>query len=317
MATKRVMTGDYYRGKSVLITGAGGFIGTHLVASLAEMLAKVTAVVTTDGTTKANPARGVALLSVDRHEADWRAIVRHVKPDCIFHCAGKSSVGFSMEEPLTDFSSGPPFTFRILEAVRHESPGARFLNLSSAAVYGEGGPSALEESQPLSPMSPYGFHKQQTELVCSEFARVYGLATFSARIFSVYGPGLRRQVVYDVLSRALSSGALSFEGDGSEERDLLHIQDVVDALCLVGHRGRFDGGCVNVASGCSINMRSLAALISELLDGNPVATFSMTKSPGKPDTWRASIAELRTLGFEPAIPLRMGLRETIDWIRTL
>ena len=119
-------------------------------------------------------------------------LVEQERPDCLVHCAGPASVHNSVVDSASDFYGSTVVTFEILKALQSGAPKCRFLQLSSAAVYGEPADLPVKETHTLNPISPYGFHKWQCELVCQEFAKVYGQPTAIVRIFSAYGAGLRR-----------------------------------------------------------------------------------------------------------------------------
>ena len=240
-------------------------------------------------------------------------ILKDVQPDACVHCAGRASVGLSIEDPAADFRGNTLLTFELLDALRRSAPKCRFLLLSSAAVYGNPQSLPIREDQPLAPLSPYGFHKRQAELLVQEFADVYGQPGLSARIFSAYGPGLRRQVIWDICERILTTGTLTLGGTGGETRDFIHAADIAAALAVLSERAPARGEVYNVATGRETSISELAALIGASLRQKVAATFDGRSRPGDPRNWRADISKLKALGFEPALSLEDGLAQFAQW----
>jgi UDP-glucose 4-epimerase len=154
-----------------------------------------------------------------------------------------------------------------------------------------------------------------TELLAEEFHRIYGLPTTAVRIFSAYGPGLRRQVVWDICRRALTNDRLLMHGTGEESRDFIHAADVAAALALLVERAPFEGDRYNVATGCETTIRLLADLVIEELGRSMVPEYDGTATPGDPRNWRADISRITALGFAPRISLREGLRGVAGWAK--
>ncbi len=126
------------------------------------------------------------------------------KPDVCIHAAGRASVPQSMADPASDYSDGPALTLAVLDALRRCVPDCAFVLLSSAAVYGNPPILPVNEEQAPNPISAYGYHKWQSEILCQEFASLFGIRAISVRLFSVYGAGLRRQVMWDLTYKALT-----------------------------------------------------------------------------------------------------------------
>ena len=218
--------------------------------------------------------------------------------------------------PAPISTAGQVVTFELLDALRRRVPGCRFIFLSSAAVYGEPDSLPVSELEPVKPILPYGFHKRQCELLCEEFASIYGMPTASLRIFSAYGAGLRRQVIWDLCYRVLTEGKLELKGTGTESRDFIHVQDIVQAAIAVLDNAEKVGEVYNVASGEEVAIKELAErLVAALgMDAEPV--FDGVVPPGHPRNWRADITKLKRLGFSPKISLEDGLSSFATWCRS-
>jgi UDP-glucose 4-epimerase len=185
--------------------------------------------------------------------------------------------------------------------------------LSSAAVYGNAQTLPISENAVLAPISPYGYHKCMVEQMGQEFWRVYGLPVVFGRIFSAYGAGLRRQVVWDILQKAQHSRAqgepFCLSGTGDETRDFIHVSDVARALlCLLDHAD-MRATAYNIASGLSVTIRTLAQLIVRRMASPSPITFDGQIRPGDPLYWQADVSALAALGFRCEVDLATGLGE--------
>jgi UDP-glucose 4-epimerase len=165
----------------------------------------------------------------------------------------------------------------------------------------------------VQPLSPYGYHKRQCELLCEEFARIFGLQTASVRIFSAYGPGLRRQVVWDICHKILISRELKLHGTGRESRDFIHAADVARALGTIVEKAALEGEIYNLASGSEVSIAALADLLRKELDPSVEPIFSGTGRAGDPCNWRADVSRLAALGFTPKISLEQGAHGVATW----
>jgi UDP-glucose 4-epimerase len=301
--------------RSVLVTGAAGFLGHHVVAQFAREGWKVVAIDHVPPPT-ANFAHSVTYHRLQLPNALLGSLIAGESPDVCVHCAGSASVGLSLENPDIDFRSNTVLTFEVLEALRCHAPECRFLLLSSAAVYGDPTSLPVTEAHPPAPLSPYGWHKLQCEMLCTEYARFFQVPTAVARIFSAYGAGLKKQVVWDICHRVLTEGTLTLHGTGRESRDFIHATDIARGLFILAESGAANGEVYNLSSGREVTIAELAGLLrEELAPAMPVA-FDGAATPGNPLNWRADISKITALGFAPQIPLEDGLRDTARWSRT-
>jgi UDP-glucose 4-epimerase len=134
------------------------------------------------------------------------------------------------------------------------------------------------------------------------------------RPFSVYGPGLKKQVVYDTLQKLQNDPKrLQIYGDGQQERDFVYISDLIDALLLIAAKAPARGEVYNIASGTSTTINEVIDTICKLKKIHPQKSYSGKTRPGEPLRWKANIEKIRSLGFSAKITLGEGLRETIKW----
>jgi UDP-glucose 4-epimerase len=300
--------------KTVLVTGGAGFLGRQIAREFSSAGARVICV---DAVPPENAPTGAALLyhQLQLPHSALDELLRTERPDICVHCAGRASVPFSMTDPAADFRDNTTLTFAVLEALRHASPACGFLFLSSAAVYGNPPVLPVREESACAPLSPYGYHKWMCELLCEEFAKVHGMRTAIVRIFSAYGAGLRRQVVWDICAKALTTGRLALRGTGEESRDFIHVIDIARALVLLAERTEGNGAIYNLASGTETTIAALAATLLHSLESAIVPQFDGKRSAGEPLRWQADTAKINALGFAPSVTLDRGLATVATWAR--
>ncbi|MHB1005639.1 MAG: NAD-dependent epimerase/dehydratase family protein [Chloroflexota bacterium] len=292
----------------VIVTGASGFIGTHLLRALAVEGVEVVAL------GRRQPAVAVAEWhAVDVADPVVRLHAAHA--DAIVHLAALSDASLSLREPLTYSLVNALGTAHLLEAARES--GAFFVLASSQRVYQ---PSAnpLAEDAPLRPTEPYGYSKLVAELWVKMYREVYGLPTTALRFFSVYGPGQGRPgaasasgVVSILLHRATAGEEVWV--DGAKRRDLTYVGDVVAGiLAALGARARCRP-VYNIASGEGTALADLARLVLDVTGSR--SRLALRGGDGGEDDLVADIALARAdLDYAPHTGLREGLIRTYEWL---
>jgi UDP-glucose 4-epimerase len=300
--------------RTALITGVAGFIGRYTARHFFERGYSVT------GIDIRSPENAPTAFLTSYHQLNLpnpalETLLQQIQPEVCIHCAGRASVGLSVTDPVPDFYSASTLVFETLRAIRESAPACKFLFLSSAAVYGNPSSLPVSEDQPAAPISPYGFHKLQAEIVCQEFAQVYGLSTASTRIFSAYGPGLRRQVVWDICRKVFAGGPLVLQGINQESRDFIHARDIVRAFDTLIQKAPFHGEVYNLACGQEVTIHDLAREILDCLRQERQIIFNGDLPQGVPARWQADISKIKALSYHPEIRLEDGLRATAQWCR--
>lgn len=297
-----------------LVTGAGGFLGSHICRYFFENGAQVTGIDCFPEFGKIKDGEGLSERYVmtlpDKRFAE---MLRKTKPDMVIHCAGSASVPLSMAKPYADFNGNAAVTAFVLECLRKESPDSFFVLFSSAAVYGNPKKLPVSESAICGPISPYGYHKLICELMVEQYSKLWNIRAAVIRIFSAYGEGLQKQVVYDLTRkfRDLNPGVVELYGTGDETRDFIHAEDVAQAVfCIVGKSAT---GVFNVASGAELKIAELARLIRNTVGSSKTIFFNGKIRQGDPLKWRADIRKLKELGFEPKISIDDGVRNYCKW----
>lgn len=298
----------------VLVTGATGFIGRHVV----EALTPWHVVVGLASSIYPSPRDAVRHVRMTLPHPDLEVLVSSLRPDVVVHCAGVASVGLSMHSPGVDFQSGPPVVFQLFDAIRKAGLDTKVVLLSSAAVYGDPQRLPVSEDTVRAPISPYGWHKGMCEDIAHEFHATYGIQSAVLRIFSCYGAGLRKQLLWDA-GHKLLGGAFSFDGTGEETRDFIHVRDVAAFVARLVE-GWPSGGCVvcNVASGHATKIVDLLSLLPEAFGySGDAPAFTGHVRGGDPLHWCADIARARSMGLAPAVTLEEGVRDYAKWFLTV
>lgn len=310
---------EFWQDKRVLVTGGAGFIGSHLVEELTREGAQVT-VIDDLSTGHRDNLLGVAgkitLQKLDICHVAWPELLGD-RYDVVFHLAGNAYVPPSVERPGWDFQSNLQATFRLVEALRQMQWPGRLIYASSAAVYGNPARLPICEEDPTLPVSPYGVAKLAAERYVAVYSQLYGLKGASLRLFSLYGPRQRKQVVYDLIEKIVRNpGELPIYGDGTQVRDFNYVEETVRAAMLVAKDGALRGEVYNVASGLACTIRELAESLCRVLDVQPRFVYSGSVRPGDAQRWTVNIARLTALGYLPEMSLEQGLRRTVEWFRT-
>ncbi len=301
-----------WAGRRVLVTGGGGFIGRHLCTALAERGAKVTA-----ADRSPEPIHpDVSVVPIDLLSADLAPLLRDGAFASVFHLAGNVEVPFSVAHPGEDLALNAELTLRVLEALERTLPEARLLLTSTAAVYGEAAEGPCDEETPAAPVAPYGASKWLAEQYVALHARRHGRPATSVRLFSVYGPGLHKLVVHDLIAKVeRDPDRLEVRGDGAQVRDFTYVSDAVEALLLVSQRAPAAGEVINVASGVPVTIAELARAVCDAAGVDAKIDFVGAEAAGVSQRWIADPSRLRALGYAPKVSLAEGLAHTVAWYR--
>lgn len=319
-----------------LVTGGCGFIGTALIRRIlqvdpasairvldnllegtAEDLARVAAF-TRRSAGACQPAAGVVLVHGDVRDFDT-ALRCAEGVDCIVHLAASTGVAISVEDPRTNMESNVIGTFNMLEAARRNAV-AKFVFASSGAPIGETQPPFHEEI-PARPVSPYGASKLAGEGYCCAYAKTFGLSTVSLRFGNVYGPGSRHKssVVAKLIRQALLGQTCEIYGDGTQSRDFIYIDDLVNAvLCAIDRD--VAGELFHIATGREHTVAEVVAIISEIL-GEKEITMSIEHGARRTGDVARNFADTRKaesiLDWSPTMDLRGGISKTVEYFMQL
>lgn len=300
--------------KKVLITGVTGFLGRYIARQFTHAGWLAVGIGT-------RPPENAPRLDLSEYyqlilpSPDLVPIVENLQPDVCIHCAARASVEISIADPAVDFHASVSMTFHLLDTLRLYSPNCHLIYLSSAAVYGSPVVLPILETQACVPISPYGFHKLMGEQLCLEFFRVYQLPTTITRIFSAYGPGLRRQVVWDICQKVLTSTQVTLRGTGNESRDFIHGADIAKAMLILAEQSEGQANIFNISTSVETKIKNLVELILVKLQAKTVIEFDGNLPSGIPLNWKANIDRIKELGFQPQVNLDKGLDTFVQWCR--
>ncbi len=304
----------------VWITGARGFLGRNLARWLSQRGARVGGV--GHGAWSDQEAAQWGLASWCNGSivpSNLRQLMERVgRPEVVYHLAGGASVTSALTTPLEDFARTVSTSAELLEWVRCELPKARVVAVSSAAVYGDQRVGPIEESVPTAPVSPYGFHKLMMEQAFRSYSASYHLNTVVARVFSVYGAGLKKQLLWDLCSKLGGrAGPIELEGTGDELRDWIDVRDLVRALELVASLAATTTPILNVGTGVGTSVRTIAETVASVWAhaSSTRILFNGRTRAGDPFSLVSSQTQLDALGFAAQIPIESGLRDYVDWYR--
>ncbi|HLG71781.1 MAG TPA: GDP-mannose 4,6-dehydratase [Chloroflexota bacterium] len=314
-----------WRGRMVLVTGAGGFIGSHLTEALVRAGASVRAFL------HYNSRGDMALLSqvapdvlsqVDVVFGDLRDSdhVRRVSSgvDCIFHLGALIGIPYSFVGPRDVVQTNVLGTLNVLEAARANDV-ARVVQTSTSEVYGSAERVPMDETHPLKAQSPYAASKIAADQLALSFHRTYGLPVTVVRPFNTFGPRQSaRAVIPTIVSQALTSEIVTL-GSTRPTRDLTFVRDTAAGFLAVAAYPEAAGEVFNLGTGEEISVGRLVELVAELLGRRlRVQEEERRKRPNASEVERL-VADTRKCrercGWRAQVPLRDGLQETIAWIR--
>ena len=287
----------------ILVTGADGFVGSHLLAELGE---------------------DAVPLDVDvREAAALLAAVRSHAPAVVVHLAAISSVAESWSQNAEIWSVNAIGTVNLVEAIQREAPGARLLLVSTGEVYGRAEQLPTAEDAPVAPLSPYAASKAAAEIACGQAAMAAGLDVVVARSFQHEGPGRDERFAIGSWTRQiarleLSGGGALRVGDLTPERDISDVRDVCRAYRLLLDPD-VPAGTYNVASGTKTRLADVA----EQLVGMARAPVSIEQDPDRlrpadiPVVWGDSSKLRAATGWAPEIPLERTLADALDYARAV
>ena len=290
-------------GKIAVVTGASGFIGTHLVKALDEAFYDVWAL---DVVRQITRLPRVQYYIGDVSDIDYlRGIFKGA--NFVFHLAALPRVQYSIEHPMETHVVNVTGTLNVLEAAKQAGV-KRVVFSSSSSVYGDGASLSTREDAPLNPMSPYAEHKEMGERYCRLWSKLYGLETVCLRYFNVYGPdadpnGPYAQVIPKFIEQRLAGKPMTVTGDGEQTRDLIHVRDVVRANILTAECPAVGNGeVINIGFGHNVSINRIAELI-----GGPVKHIPARLEPH--DTLADISRAKELLGWKPTISIEEGIAE--------
>jgi UDP-glucose 4-epimerase len=301
----------------VLVTGGGGFIGSNLVRALIERGDEVRVLDNFSTGNRAN-LEGVDVEVIEGELRSYERVHNAVRgTEVVFHLGALGSVPRSVQDPLTSSAVNVEGTLNVLLAARDESV-RRVVYSSSSSVYGPRRELPVTEDMPPDPISPYGVAKLAAERYCVSFSRVYeSFESVVVRYFNVFGPRQspfsQYAAVIPLFVTAIDTGEpIVIYGDGEQRRDFTYVANVVDGTIKAAEADGANGRIFNVAASAPVTVNTVATAIGDVL-GKPVEkTFAPPRVGDIRDSWADVTAAREVLGWEPAVGLEDGLRETVE-----
>jgi UDP-glucuronate 4-epimerase len=318
----------------VIVTGAAGFIGSHLADRLVARGAEVVGVDSFDpfydpAVKRRNLEGALASGAFRLAEADIRdgegllASVRAAAgegADAIVHLAAKAGVRPSIAQPGLYADVNVSGTVQVLEMARALGVG-RFVFGSSSSVYGNSPHVPFAESDPVAaPISPYAATKRAGELVCHTYRHLHGMSVACLRFFTVYGPRQRPDLAIHAFARRMAAGeAIPLFGDGTSQRDYTYVDDIVDGVeaalaFTAGGEARYD--VFNLGESQTVTLLRLVELLSAAMGVEPRIEWKPPQ-PGDVERTYADVSKARrVLGYAPRVPVEAGIPRFVDWFRS-
>ncbi|MGV7930866.1 MAG: NAD-dependent epimerase/dehydratase family protein [Spirochaetota bacterium] len=298
--------------KMCFVTGAAGFIGSYCVNELLSQgyqVAGIDMMSLPESIARAPDDFFQAAISIDSLQ---NASAKYGLPISIIHCAGSGSVASSFSDPYVDYHANVTSTIEVLEFVRRSNKSISVVIPSSAAVYGSVAESPLREDGQTNPVSPYGVHKRMAEDLAVHYGRFYKVSSAVIRLFSVYGPGLRKQILWDACVKA-AKGEYTFAGEGSEIRDFIHVSDAARLLVEAMRRAGPSCPIANGGTGIGTSISAMLELLGDNWKSPLKPLFSGGERPGDPRSYIADISMIQSWGFKPSITIENGLKDYMEW----
>lgn len=304
---------NFYKNKTVLITGSSGLLGSHLLDFLVKASSNIHLLTQRPPTMLAN--------HVDFVQGDVResAVVAKALEgaDIVFHLAAVVNVDRSICDPFNTLSTNVMGTLQVLECARKMNKTPSIIFSSSTSVYTYSPNRKITEDCPLTSIDPYSTSKVASELICQSFAKTYGLPVTILRVSSMYGPRQKKlQFIPKVISQSLSSSVLEL-GSLNAYRDFSYVRDVASAFLLAGAVPEASSQVFNIASGVPLKIVEIVEKILKILGKKLDIKSNGYQRPGEvvfPFFIDSSKAK-NVLNWEPCYDIDEGLKETIEWFK--
>jgi len=298
-----------------LITGAAGFLGSALANRLVRENNQVRGL---DDLSTGDPASLMQDIHLVRGDINDRpklwTLLQDV--DCVYHLAARVSVPESVLYPREYNQVNVGGTVTLMEAMRDVGV-RRVVFVSSGAVYGEQGSQPLHEEDIPNPRSPYAVSKLSAEYYVRTIGALWGIETVILRVFNAYGPGqhlppVHAPVIPYFMRQACHNGTLVLHGDGSQTRDYVYVDDVVNGMAAAATAPGINQKIINIGSGNETSVRELVNLILESTGGKPEVVYN-PRNEGGPRRMCADLTQAeKLLGYRPEMDLKAGLRNLLE-----
>jgi len=308
-----------------LVTGAAGFIGSHLCEYLLKNGVRVVGIDNfmdyyPRSMKEANIAgmmqdKGFEFVEADILTVDLSKILDRV--DIIFHEAAQAGVRASWGESFKIYSDNNVLATQVLLEACKASPIQKFVYASSSSVYGDTTDLPMRESSLPRPISPYGVSKLAAEHLCWLYYKNFGVPAVSLRYFTVYGARQRPDMAFHRFLRSATEGKhIAVYGDGEQSREFTHVDDIVEATWMASKNG-LPGEVFNIGGGSRITLNQVIRLIQEIADCEIEVRYEGKQKGDVRHTFADMTKAAEELGYQPKVQLQDGLRREYEWIKGL
>jgi dTDP-glucose 4,6-dehydratase len=313
-----------WRGKRVLVTGAGGFLGSHLVARLVELEARVRALVRYNSRNDGGLLELLPKSTLDQMEVVWGDLTdphgtARVLEGCalVFHLAALIAIPYSYVAPAQYLAVNCGGTLNLLEAARLQGVEC-FVHTSTSETYGTAQYTPIDEAHPLKGQSPYAASKIGADKLAESYHLSFGLPVATLRPFNTYGPRQSaRAIIPTIITQALTGDTIHL-GHLEPRRDLTYVSDTIEGFLQAATSPAAVGQVINLGSGQSVTVGDLTQMIVAVMGVKKrVVTDPQRFRPDASEVWHLECDNRRArevLGWQPQVSLKEGLRRTVDYI---
>ena len=305
-----------------LVTGAAGFIGSHLTTALLDRGAEVVGIdcfsdyypraIKEANLRDAVGRRGFRLVEARIQDADLPSLLAGVSH--VFHLAAQAGVRKSWGSDFRVYTeNNVDATQQLLEACVGKDL-KRFVYASSSSLYGDRGELPMREDALPQPVSPYGVTKLAAEQLCYLYFANHAVPTTSVRYFTVYGPRQRPDMAFNrFIKSALAGSAITLYGDGRQTRDFTYVDDAVAATIAAGDAG-VPGRAYNIGGGSRVTVNHVIEVIGQIMGKAVDVRREAAQKGDMRDTYADTSLARADLGFEPRVPLAEGIKAEYRWL---
>lgn len=309
----------------MLVTGADGFVGSHLTEKLLGLGANVSVLVrgTSVNGTFQYQLKNIAhlkkdlrkIIAVNIASSDAISMVTRLKPSTIFHLAADAYVPYSFERPFEVMATNLHGTLNMLEAAMKIANLERMVLTSSSEIYGTALAPSIDEAHPLNPTSPYAASKVAADRFGLSYHLTYGLPVAIIRPFNTYGPRHTYDVIPKFIRMALNTEPITVHGTGKQSRDFTYVDDMVDAFLIMGEDKKAIGQAVNFGTGADVSINDIAIKVVRLSSSESKIIHTKERL-AEVKKLRCSPAKAKKLfGWRAKVSIDEGLKRNIEWAR--
>ena len=296
--------------KKILITGSNGYIAKNIAKKLKKKNFNVYGI--GRGKWKKKEYKKWGYLDQINGNLTKKNLSKYnFKFDFIIHCAGSGLVGLKRK---VDFINNVKSTMSLINFIEKKQKKTKIIFMSSYSIYGNDFKSPISEKFPTKPASIYAINKKKAENLLLNFSKKYKYHLMILRIASLYGDGLKKQLIYDACSK-ISNGLNIFYGTGREKRDFIHISDLVKIVLYFCIKGFSNINIINCGSGKGTQIKNVLKIISNSFNMKNKIIFNRKKLNSNPINLISNIGKLKKTGVKPNKNFRIGIKQYVKWFK--